>query len=126
MGQFFKQILITVIGIYAFMQAVHYGGIWESQAHPTPNVTIRAINAPEAYTGNLSREWTGRYTLTTQKSEMINFTPETFIMEFPVNNVIPSQSVRWREFYFPIAVIMFFITLSLWTGTADKRQNKKG
>ena len=107
------------------MQAVHYGGIWESQAHPTPNVTIRFIHAPDAYTGNLSHEWSGRYTLTTLKGETINFTPETFIMEFPINNVVPSQSVRWREFYFPISVILFFIALSLWTATADKRQKRK-
>jgi len=82
--------------------ALQYGSIWDSQANPTPGVTV-VMNDGEEISGELRRTWSKEWMLTTKDGTRFALSSFSHMrIERPLEP--RTLSSAWRS-WFPIALI---------------------
>lgn len=100
--------------------ALQYGSIWESQANPTPGVTV-VMNDGEEIAGELQRTWSNEWLLT--KDDGTRFVVTSYkYMRFELHEKSGGLSSRWRSWLPVIHVNLLPIAYLL--GTSFRRRRR--
>lgn len=122
-----RTIISTVVWFFSIHYALHFGGIWHSQVHPTPNVEVSFKDGNKA-AGSLKRAWNGDRVLITADGLEKRFTDEsTNYMVFSKPKTDGSFLFRWRTFLpaillITVGLLLFFrSSKKLWSSESELR-----
>lgn len=108
-----RVIIANVALVVAVHYAVHFGGIWHSQIHPTPNVEVSFKGGSKAI-GELKQEWNGDRVLITGDGVEKRFTDDsTNYMVFTRPKNDHSLLHHWRVFAPAILILAFTIFIAI-------------
>jgi len=110
MRNWLKYIVAAALALYAFEGVMKYGGIWHSQAHPTPGVEVTFSDGSMAE-GALSQAWSGEWVIATSQGTELHF--QNF-RRLSVTPPVQAERLwfRWRVLL-PLAVVLLACLLGL-------------
>lgn len=104
---------IMVAWFAVFPAVVNLSGSWQSQAYPTPGVQVDFKNGSSAV-GMLSREWGGRWILTTPAGESRSFGEGEYrAISYPAPDA-STAAPQWRALVPPLTTGFLFLLATLW------------
>lgn len=124
----FKILIATLLAYLLADAALLYGGIWQSMAHPTQNVTVTLERQSRPITGALSRDWDGQMVLQSEDTTVVRFPHDAVsLMTFagPHRAFTASEMLAngWRASLPFLLVMWVYLTwlvnhaYKLWRGT---------
>lgn len=125
MSQLIRVIIAFVVWFYLSEFAVTYGGIWQSQSNPTPNVQVQLQNGA-AEIGSLQQTWSRDWVLLKKDGSISNLKDLSYVtLSFPVPSEVPDFWAFWRS-WLPLALVsgatIFFV---LFTGLLPLLQRER-
>lgn len=119
-----KWVIASIIGWYALSAAIHYGGIWQSQARPTHGVEVVFLDGHKAR-GALQRAWSGEWVLSSEQGGDLHFTDHLMMTFEPVREPVAHQWFDWRGVGPAALVILAYLAWLLqMLGGAEKITRK--
>lgn len=111
--------VIFIAWFLAMQMAIKYGGIWNSQANPTANVTV-TLKDGRSYKGALSREWRGTWQLAQAKGLHVRFDEDTYtVMSFQPTGIRPWE-MHWRAWLPVVGVCWACLIAILWPAITQR------